>query len=118
MKKLLIFFGIIKLIFMSGCNASDANGSEKEQQILENVWTYVKGTDMPIDEEWENAWLNGDIEEIEVTDDITSYIDTKEKYQGQNGLLVTPNFKTERTAYPSILVDEETTEVIGVIPGA
>ena len=117
MKKLLIFCGIVILTFMSGCNDSNANGSENEQQILENVWTYVKGTDMPIDEEWENAWLNGKVEEIEVSDDINSYIDTKEKYQGQTVLLVTPNFKTERTAYPRILVDAETTEVIGEIPG-
>lgn len=104
---------------MSGCNASNANGSdsEEDQQVRENVWAYVKGTDMPIDEEWENAWLNGEIEEIEVSDEITSYIDTKERYREQNVLLVTPNFKTERTAYPKILVDAETTEVIGEIPG-
>lgn len=120
LKKSLMFFVIVLLAFMSGCNSSNANGSksEEELQILENVWTYVKGTDMPIDEEWENAWLNGEIEEIEVSDDITSYIHTEEKYHGQTVLLVTPNFKTERMAYPSILVDAETTEVIGVIPGA
>lgn len=117
LKKLLLFFVIVLLALMSGCNDSNANVSENEQQVLENVWTYVKGTDMPIDEEWENAWLNGEIEEIEVSDDINNYIDAKEEYLGQTVLLVTPNFKTERMAYPSILVDPETTEVIGEIPG-
>ncbi|KAA0954743.1 hypothetical protein FQ085_17865 [Planococcus sp. ANT_H30] len=117
MKKSLLFFVIVLWALMSGCNDSNANVSENEQQVLENVWTYVKGTDMPIDEEWENAWLNGEIEEIEVSDDITSYIDAKEEYPGQTVLLVTPNFKTERTAYPKILVDAKTTEVIGEIPG-
>ena len=73
---------------------------------------------MPKDEEWKNAWLNGEIEEIEVSDDITSYIDIDEKYQGQTILLVTPTFEIERMAYPSILVDLQTTEVIGEIPGA
>jgi hypothetical protein len=117
-EKIVHFLGVLILILMSGCNDSNGNGSKNEQQILENVWTYVKGTDMPIDEEWENAWLNGEIEEIEVSDDITNYIDTKEEYNGQTVLLVTPNFETERMAYPSILVDAETMEVIGEIPGA
>ena len=44
MKKSLIFFVIVLLTFMSGCNDSNANSSKSEgdKQILENVWTYVK----------------------------------------------------------------------------
>lgn len=105
---------------MSGCIDFNANNSksERDKQILENVWTYVQATEMPIDEEWEDAWLNGEIEEIEVTDDITRYIDTDEKFHGQTILLVTPTFKTKRMAYPSILVDPEMREVIGEIPEA
>lgn len=119
MKKLFVFCVIITLILMSGCTDSNADNSksERDKQILENVWTYVQETDMPEDEEWKNAWLNGQIDEIEVSDEITSYIDIDEKYHGQTILLVTPTFEMERMAYPRILVDPETKKVIDELPG-
>lgn len=115
MKKSLICVLIVLLAVMSGCNNNKK--SEEEQQILENVWTYIQGTDMPKDEEWENAWLNGEIEEIQVSDEMASYTDVDEKYRGQTIFLVTPVFETELVAYPSILVDQETKKVIGELPG-
>jgi len=113
LKKSLMFFMVVLLTLMAGCNDS----SEEDQQVLENVWTYVKGTDMPADKEWESAWLNGEIEEIEASEDISSFSGLDEKYHGQTVLLVTPVFKAERLAYPSILVDPETKRVIGELPG-
>lgn len=113
MKKSFIFFASVLLLFMTGCN----DLSEEDQKVRENVWSYVKATDMPVDEEWESAWLNGEIEEIEVSEDISSFSGLDEKYLGQTVLLVTPVFETERIAYPSILVDSETKEVIGELPG-
>lgn len=113
MKKSFIFFAIFLLILMAGCN----DLSEEDQKVRENVWSYVKGTDMPVDEEWESAWLNGEIEEIEVSEDSNSFSGLDEKYVGQTVQLVTPVFETERIAYPSILVDPETKEVIGELPG-
>lgn len=108
-----MFIIVVLLFFMAGCNDS----SEEDQQVLENVWTYVKETDMPADAEWESAWLNGEIEEIEASEDISSYSGLDEKYHGQTVLLVTPVFETERLAYPSILVNPETKKVIGELPG-
>lgn len=118
MKKLLIFV-IFLVIFMSGCTETDPNhsNSERDKQILENVWTYVQGTDMPEDEEWKSAWLNGEIDEIEVSEEITIYTNIDEKYHGQTIIQVTPTFEIERMAYPRVLVDPETTEVIGELPG-
>ncbi|EIM05931.1 hypothetical protein A1A1_13682 [Planococcus antarcticus DSM 14505] len=105
--------------FLSGCNDfnADSSKSERDQQVLDNVWAFVEGTEMPKDEEWKKAWLNGEIEETEVTENITSYVDTAKKYHGQTVLLITPTFEAELVAYPRILVDPETREVIGYMPG-
>lgn len=107
------------LAIVTGCNVVDSsnNKSEESNKVLENVWEYVQTTDMPQDEEWKSAWLNGKVEEIKMTDDIDSYQHVEEKFHNDTVFLVTPLFKTERIAYPRIVVDPQTKEVIAELPG-
>lgn len=103
---------------LTSCNPVEtSNQNIKNDDILTKAWAYVLTTEMPQDEEWQNAWFHGKIEEIELTPDIINYQQIDDKYYGKTVYIVNPVFEMELTAEPAISVDPDTQVIIGVIPG-
>lgn len=118
MNRLINVFALVLLAILASCNNADlSKNNEEHSKVRENVWAYVQSTEMPQGEEWKNAWLNGKIEERKLEGNIVDYSNLPDKYHGETVFFVTPSFNTEPVAYPTILVNPETREVIGEIPG-
>lgn len=95
----------------------DQPATKEDEQVLQNVWSYVQTTEMEQDAEWEKAWLNGTIEEMVVTENLMLSADLSEEMVGERVYLVSPSHSQELVAEPTIVVNPSTKEVIGEIPG-
>ena len=116
MKNLFLVPVVLLVALLAACTSAHTVSPEDEQ-ILRNVWSYVQTTEMQQDAEWEKAWLNGTIEEIEVTKNLMQSANLPEELLGEQVYLVSPSFSQELVAEPTIVVNPSTKEVIGVLPG-
>ncbi|MGI8314228.1 hypothetical protein [Halobacillus mangrovi] len=119
MKQLVIM--IVSIVFVVvGCDSTaiekrSNQGSETDQKIRENVWSYVENSEIALREK--EAWLNGEIEKKVIDEEIVSHQNLDEDYLNKTVLKVTPGDSEKRNAYPTILVDPDTQEVIAVLAG-
>lgn len=103
-------------IALTGCQDSGSTESEDEyQEVRENVWAYVENSEIPLRDK--EVWLNGEIKEKVVDEEIVSHQQVDEKYLHQNVIMVVPADSKKYAAYPSFLVDPDTKEIITVLPG-
>ncbi|ARI77811.1 hypothetical protein [Halobacillus mangrovi] len=119
MKQLVILIVSILLVVV-GCEstATEKNsnqGSAIDQKIRENVWSYVERSEIALREK--EAWLTGEIEEKVIDEEIASHQNLDGDYLNETVLKVTPGDSEKRDAYPTILVDPDTQEVIAVLAG-
>ncbi|WP_342528288.1 hypothetical protein MKY84_05310 [Chryseomicrobium sp. FSL W7-1435] len=113
----------ILLIVLTGCQkeASQVSPEEinaaQEETILENAWSYVQTTQMPQSEEWQDAWMQGEIETLTLTKAHIRSANLEDRLIGQSIYSVTPSAELNLIAEPTLLVDPESMQVIGVLPG-
>lgn len=116
MNNLFLVLIVLFMALLVACSA-DQTVSPEDEQIFQNVWSYVQTTEMEQDAAWEKAWLNGTIEEVEVTKNLMQSANLPEEMIGERVYLVNPSFSQELVAEPTIVVDPSTKGVIGEIPG-
>lgn len=111
---LLTLFSLMGVL--AACTPEQPASSEDEQ-VLQNVWSYIQTTEMEQDTEWEKAWLNGTIEEMMVTENLMKSANLPQEMIDERVYLVSPSHSQELVAEPTLVVDPLTKEVIGVLPG-
>lgn len=116
MKKLFLLTLFSLLGILTACSPEQPVSSEDEQ-VLQNVWSYVQTTEMEQDTEWETAWLNGTIEEMVVTENLMKSANLSVEMLEERVYLISPSHSQELVAEPTLVVDPSTKEVIGVLPG-
>jgi hypothetical protein len=107
---------ILFALALAGCQDSGSTEAKDDyQKVRENVWDYVQHSEIALREK--EAWLNGEIKEKVVNQDIVNHQQVDKMYLDKTVIMVVPADSKKYVAYPSILVDPDSEEIIAVLPG-